>query len=176
MWKAGSTDASSTVLPRLKLALAVLLGLAVLVPGAAVDADGAVAHRWVLYSGRESGVRIGFELGGHRLARSSVSIPIACSGGNQPHRHFVEYFSQRHSAIRVDRQGRFHHREVRLDRFEYEFEQISGHVRSPTIEGKIALSFTQPARVGNEECHSGKHPHGPMEALSFRAYRHRRGS
>jgi hypothetical protein len=153
-----------------------LLGLAVGAPGGTLDARGAVAHRWVLYSGRENGVRIVFELNGRRLAPALMSIPVACTGGPRPRRLYVESDSLRHSPIFVNRHGRFHHRDVRIDSFEYEFKDFSGHVTSTTIEGKIALSFTQPARIGNEECHSGKHPHGRMEELSFRAYRHRRGS
>lgn len=175
MFKAGFADDSSTMLTRIKLALAILLGLAVLVPGAAIGARGAVAHRWVLYSGRKDGVRIVFELNGHRLAPAFMSIPVACTGGHRPRRLYVEYDNLRHSPIFVNRHGRFHHRDVRIDTFDYEFEDIFGHVTSRTIEGKIALSFIQPARVGNEECHSGKHPHGPMEELGFRVYRHHRG-
>jgi hypothetical protein len=175
MFKAGSADDSSTMPTRIKLALAILLGLAVLVPGAAIGARGAVAHRWVLYGGRRDGVRIVFELNGHRLAPAFMSIPVACTGGHRPRRLYVVSYSLRHSPIFVNRQGRFHHRESSIDTWDYEFEDFSGRVTSRTIEGKIALSFIQPARIGNEECHSGKHPHGRMEELSFRAYRHRQG-
>jgi hypothetical protein len=169
-----SADDSSTVLTRIKFALAILLGLAVLVPGAAIGAPGAVAHRWVVYSGREDGLRIVFELNGRRLTPAIVSIPIACTGGPRPHRHFVEY-TNRHFPIRVDRDGRFHDHTERLEQNGSESKTIAGRVTPKEIEGKISLSFSGRARVGNEECHSGKHPHGPMEELSFRAYRNRSG-
>lgn len=162
-----------TMLARVKIALAVILGLALVVPGGATDAHGAAAHRWVLYSGRTSGLSIAFELNGRRLAPAFFRIPVACTGGLRPLRHYVVDFNLRHYPIRVDRQGSFHHRESRIEPFEDRFEEISGHVTARKIEGKIAVSFTEPARVGNEECHSGKHPHGPMEELSFRANRHR---
>jgi hypothetical protein len=139
-----------------------------------IDARGALAHRWVLYSGREGGVRIGFELNRRRLAPAFIWIPVACTGGPRPHRHYFVTYNLRHYPIHVNRQGRFHHREDRIEVYEDNFEEISGQVTSRKIEGKIAVSFTQPARVGNEECHSGKHPHGPMEELSFRANRQRR--
>jgi hypothetical protein len=141
-----------------------------------IDARGALAHRWVLYGGREGGVRIGFELNRRRLAPAFMWIPVACTGGPRPHRHYFVTYNLRHYPIRVNRQGRFHHREDRIEVYEDHFEEISGQVTSRKIEGKIAVSFTQPARVGNEECHSGKHPHGPTEELSFRAFRHRHRS
>ena len=161
------------MLARIKIGIAIIIGLAVVVPGGVTDAHGAAAHRWVLYSGRTSGLRIGFELNGRRLAPAFFSIPVACTGGRRPRRDYVVEFNLRHFPIRVDRQGSFHHRENSIDAFEDRFEEISGQVTSRKIEGKIAVSFTQPARVGNEECHSGKHPHGPMEQLSFRANRQR---
>jgi hypothetical protein len=104
-----------------------LLGLALLAPVGTADARGAVAHRWVVYSGQRRGLRIEFEVSGHRLTPAIVSIPIA------------------------------------------------GRVTPNRIEGTIALSFAERARVGNEEGHSGKHPHGPMEVLCFRANRRRSG-
>lgn len=168
-----SSVTCSIVLARVKISLAVILGLVLVVPGGANDAHGAAPHRWVLYSGRTSGLRIGFELNGRRLAPAFFSIPVACTGGPRTRRDYFVEFNMRHFPIRVDRQGNFHRRESRLETYEDNFEEISGHVTARKIEGKIAVSFTQPARVGNEECHSGKHPHGPMEELSFRASRHR---
>jgi hypothetical protein len=160
------------MLARLKITLAVFFGLALLAPGGTTAARGTVAHRWVVYSGREGGVRIVFELNGHRLTPALVSIPVACTGGNRPHGHFVEY-TNRHFPIRVDREGGFHEKTERLEVYGSEFHKIVGRVTAKRIEGKIAVSFTERARVGNEECHSGKHPHGPMEELSFRANRRR---
>jgi hypothetical protein len=160
------------MLARLKITFGLLLALVFVVPGATVDADGAATHRWVVYGGQENGVRIVFELNGHRLAPAFLSIPVACTGGHQPHRLSVTTYNLRHFPIRVNRQGSFHHREDNIDAFASKFEEIFGQVTSRTIEGKIAVNFSQPARVGNEECHSGKHPHGPMEELSFRANRH----
>jgi hypothetical protein len=153
-------------------AISVLALLLLGVPGGTLDAHGAVAHRWVVYGGRQDGVRIVFELNGHRLTPASVSIPIACSGGHRPHAHFLER-SNRHFPIRVDRDGRFHEDTERSEVNGSERKTIVGQVTPKKIEGKIAVSFSERARVGIEECHSGKHPHGPTEELSFRAYRHR---
>lgn len=155
---------------RLKFTFAVLLGLVLLAPGATIDAHGAVAHRWVVYGGRVDGLRVVFELNGHRLTPAFVSIPIACTGGYRHRGHFVQY-TNRHFPIRVNRDGTFHEKIERLDAHEFEFQKIVGQVTTKRIEGKIALSFIQPAQSGNEECHSGKHPHGPMEELSFAANR-----
>jgi hypothetical protein len=159
------------VLARFKTPFVVLLGLILIAPGATVDAHGETAHRRVVYGGLENGLRVVFELQGHRLTPAIVSIPIACTGGRRRRGHFVEY--NQNFPIRVNRDGTFQEKVERLDSHEFEFQTIVGQVTSKRIEGEIAVSFIQPARVGNEECHSGKHPHGPMEELSFRANRHR---
>jgi hypothetical protein len=160
------------MLARVKITLAVFFGLALLASGGTIDARGAVPHKWVVYSGQEGGLRIVFEVNGHRLTPAFVSIPIACTGGHRPRGHFVEY-TNRSFPIRVDGAGRFHEHKERLEVYGSESETIVGLVTPKKIEGKIAVSFTERARVGNEECHSGKHPHGPMEELSFRANRRR---
>jgi hypothetical protein len=160
------------MLARVKITLAVFFGLALLASGGTIDARGAVPHKWVVYSGQEGGLRIVFEVNGHRLTPAFVSIPIACTGGHRPRGHFVEY-TNRSFPIRVDGAGRFHEHRERLEVYGSESETIVGLVTPKKIEGKIAVSFTERARVGNEECHSGKHPHGPMEELSFRANRRR---
>jgi hypothetical protein len=162
-----------TVLARFKTTFVVLLGLVLLAPGATTDAHGAVAHRWVVYAGQEDGLRVVIELNGHRLTPAFVSIPIACTGGHRRRGHLVKY-TNRHFPIRVNRDGTFHNKVERLDAYESEFETIVGQVTPRRIEGTIVVRFDQPARVGNEACHSGKHPHGPMEKLSFRANRRRR--
>lgn len=149
-----------------------LLGLLV-AAGAATDARGASARGWALYSGRDHGVRVVFELEGRRLIPALVSIPVACIGGDRPHRRFEEL---RSTPIRVDRRGRFDDHLERNDSFEFESEKLVGRVTPKSIEGTIAVEFITPARVGNEECHSGEHPHGRVEGLSFRADRHRRGA
>ena len=164
------------MLIRIKLAFAVFLGLAVLVPGAAIGARGAVAHQWVLYSGREGGVRVVFELKGRRLVPALVSLPVVCGGGGPRHRHRrFEELRGRHFPIFVDRQGRFHETTERSDSFESETQRIVGRVTPKTIEGTILETYVQPARVGNESCRTGKSRREPAEELSFRAYRHRRG-
>jgi hypothetical protein len=148
------------------------LGLLV-AAGGATGARGASTGGWALYSGRYDGVRVVFELKGPRLIPALVSVPVACVGGGRPHRRFEEL---RSTPIRVDRPGRFDDRVERNDSFEFESEKLVGRVTPRSIEGTIAVEFITPVRVGNEECHSGEHPHGRVEELSFRAYRHRRGA
>jgi hypothetical protein len=160
------------MIARFKITLAVFFSLALLASGGTIDASGAVAHKWVVYSGQKGGLRIVFEVSGHRLTPAFVSIPIACTGGRRPRGHFVED-TNRSFPIRVDRDGRFHEHRERLEVYGSESQTIVGLVTPKRIEGKIAVSFTERARVGNEECHFGKHPYGPMEELSFRANRRR---
>ncbi len=161
-----------SLLTRLKIPLVALLSLALLVPGSATEAHAAGKHGWVVYGGRNGGLRIVLELNGRRLTPALVSVPIACTGGHRSRGRFVEYTNRRFP-IRVDRDGRFHEHRERIEANGSESETIAGQVTAKRIEGTIAVRFVEPARVGNEECHSGKHPHGPMEELSFRANRHR---
>jgi hypothetical protein len=153
-----------------KFTIAVLLGLVFLTSGSMIDARASFAQGWVVYSGQENGLRVVFELKGQKLVPALVSVPVTCVGGNRRHRLFVEERS-RHFPITMSRQGSFHDHVERNDSFEFEFQKLVGQVTAKTIEGKIALSLIQPARIGNEECHSGRSPHGPMEELSFRANR-----
>jgi hypothetical protein len=149
-----------------------------LVPGAqggTVDARGAIAHRWVVYSGRDDGLRIVFEVNGRRLTQAYVSVPLVCiREGRRRHGRFEEV-QGRDSAILVNPQGRFHEHERRENPVVFESRKIVGQVTPRTIEGKIAVSSIQRYRFGNEECHSGKSLEGPLEVLSFRANRRRIG-
>ena len=165
------------MLARLKITLAALLCLAPIAAGALTEAHAAGNHGWVLYSGREGGVRVVFELKGRRLVPALVSLPVVCGGGGPSHRHRrFEESSGRHFPIFVDRQGRFHETTERSDSAESETQRIVGRVTPKTIEGTIFESYIQPARVGIESCHTGKSRREPAEELNFRAYRHRRGS
>jgi hypothetical protein len=164
------------VLARLKITLVALLCLAPFAAGALTEAHAAGKHGWVLYSGREGGVRVVFELKGRRLVPALVSLPVVCGGGGPRHRHRrFEELRGRHFPIFVDRQGRFHETTERSDSFESETQRIVGRVTPKTIEGTILETYVQPARVGNESCRTGKSRREPAEELSFRAYRHRRG-
>jgi hypothetical protein len=157
-----------SLVTRIKIPVGALLCLALLVPGAATEAHAAGKHGWVVYRGHRDGLRIVFELNGHRLTPAFVSIPIACTGGHRSRDHFVAYTNRRFP-IRVHQDGRFHEHRERIEANGSESETIVGQVTAKKIEGKIAVNFSEPGPVGLEECHSGKHPHGPMEELSFRA-------
>ena len=157
-----------------KFTIAVLLGLVFLTSGGTIDARASSAQGWVVYSGQENGLRVVFELKGQKLVPALVSVPVTCVGGNRRHRLFVEERS-RQLPITVSRQGRFHDHVERNDAFEFKFQKLVGQVTAKTIEGTFAVNLIQPARVGNEECHSGRSPHGPTEELSFRANRRHAG-
>jgi hypothetical protein len=159
---------------RLKRAIIGGAVLFALMAGAALGADpnarASFPQGWVVYSGRENGLRVVFELKGQKIVPALVSAPVTCRGGNQRHRLFVEERS-RHFAITVNRQGRFHDFVERNDAFEFDFQKLVGQVTAKTINGTFSLTLTQPARIGNEECHTGNSLHGPTEELSFRANR-----
>jgi hypothetical protein len=158
---------------RLKITFVALLGLALVAPGAAVEAHAAGRHGWVVYSGQKGGLRIVFEVNGHRLTPAYVSVPLVCvREGRRRHGRFEEV-QGRDSAILANRRGRFHEHEGRSDSIEFESRRIVGRVTPRTIEGTIAVSSIRRARFAHEECHSGKSLEGPLEELSFRADRHR---
>jgi hypothetical protein len=160
------------MLARPKIALVALLCLTVLAAGATTETQAAGKPGWVLYSGRERGVRVVFELKGRRLIPAFVSVPVVCGGGGPRHRH-RRFEELRDSPIFIDRQGRFHETTERSDSFESETQRIVGRVTPKTIEGTILETYVQPARVGNESCHTGKSRREPAEELKFRANRHR---
>jgi hypothetical protein len=161
------------MLTRLKITFVALLGLALLAPGAAAEAHAAGKHGWVVYSGNARGLRVVFEVNGHRLTPAYVSVPLVCVREGRPRHTRFEEVQGRDSAILVNRRGRFHEHQGRNDSIEFESRRIVGRVTPGTIEGAIAVSSIRRARFDHEECHSGKALQGPLEELSFRADRHR---
>ena len=125
----------------------------------------------ILYTGRGDGVKkVVFRLKGRKLIEASVSVNLACSGGGRRRRspQVIEAASPRWP-ISVERLGKFRHRFEQLSGAIDITERLTGHLAPQMIVGSIAVSWTQPARVGNETCHTGRFRPGRMEALGFRA-------
>jgi hypothetical protein len=125
-----------------------------------------------LYSGRGEGVRAVFRLKGHKLIEARISLNLVCTGGRRRH----HYLATREPAsprwpITVNRHGKFSHQVNVLTVAEDETEMLAGKVTPQAITGTIAMSWTQPARVGNETCRTGRFRPGRVATLSFRAKR-----
>jgi hypothetical protein len=127
----------------------------------------------ILYTGRGDGVKkVVFRLKGHKLIEARVSVNLACSGGGRRYRspEVIEVASPRWP-ISVDRQGKFRHKFEQISVAIDITERLTGHVTPQMIVGSIAVSRTEPAKVGNETCHTGQFRPGTMKELSFRARR-----
>lgn len=130
----------------------------------------------VLYTGRGDGVKeVVFRLRGRRLLQASMTVNLACSGGGRRHRFLYELDdAYPGSPIVVHKQGGFRWEVLELHTDSDWIETLEGRVTPKKIVGSIELSITEPARVGNETCRTGRFlGPGRNEALSFRAWRHR---
>jgi hypothetical protein len=128
----------------------------------------------ILYTGRGAGVKkVVFRLKGHRLIEARISVNLACVGGGRRHRFLyeIDHASPRWP-IAVNRRGGFRENVEELWAASDRFETLAGEVTPQVIVGSIAVSVTEPARVGNETCHTGRFRPGRTEELSFRAWRH----
>lgn len=125
----------------------------------------------LLYIGRGDGVKkVVFRLEEHRLIEARITVNLACGGGGRRHRYRseVDYANPRWP-IAVDKQGGFRKYVQRTSAWEDETVRLVGQIAPQRIAGSIAVSWTQPARVGNETCHTGHFESGGMKELSFHA-------
>ncbi|HSS32710.1 MAG TPA: Ig-like domain-containing protein [Solirubrobacterales bacterium] len=128
----------------------------------------------ILYTGRGKGVKkVEFRLKGHKLIEASVSVNLVCVGGGRRHRYlYVSDSASPRRPIAVDKRGGFRVDVNEISTWEDETVRLTGQITPRRIAGSIAVSWTQPAKVGNETCHTGRFRPGTMEELSFRARRH----
>lgn len=128
----------------------------------------------IRYTGRGDGVKKAvFRLRGRRLIEASITVNLACTGGGRRHRFLFEiHDAYPGSPIILNRRGGFREEVQEIHTESDRFETLTGQVTAKKIVGSIELSVTEPARVGNETCHTGRFRPGRTEALSFRAWRH----